>query len=101
MPSVTLAAALAEAGQRVLLVDLDPQGNATMGSGIDKHGLEKSVYHVLVGMAQLGDGRTWPRRRSGRSRTPTRARWPRGRSPGALGLPGFGGCRHPPGSRSG
>jgi chromosome partitioning protein len=35
--------------QRVLLVDLDPQGNATMGSGIDKHKLEKTVYDVLVG----------------------------------------------------
>jgi chromosome partitioning protein len=34
--------------QRVLLVDLDPQGNATMGSGIDKHGLERSIYDVLV-----------------------------------------------------
>jgi chromosome partitioning protein len=55
--SVNLAAALAEAGQRVLLVDLDPQGNATMGSGIDKQGLEKSVYHVLVGMAELGEAR--------------------------------------------
>ena len=55
--SVNLAAALAAAGQRVLLVDLDPQGNATMGSGIDKQGLEKSVYHVLVGLAQLGEAR--------------------------------------------
>ena len=34
--------------QRVLLVDLDPQGNATMGSGIDKYNLENSVYDVLV-----------------------------------------------------
>jgi chromosome partitioning protein len=56
--SVNLAAALAEAGQRVLLIDLDPQGNATMGSGIDKRGLEHSVYHVLVGMAELGQART-------------------------------------------
>jgi len=47
--SVNVSAALARLGQRVLLVDLDPQGNATMGSGIDKHGLERSVYPVLLG----------------------------------------------------
>ena len=45
---VNLAASLAAMKQRVLLVDLDPQGNATMGSGIDKHGLERSIYDVLV-----------------------------------------------------
>ena len=50
---VNLAAALAEAGQRVLLIDLDPQGNATMGSGVDKRALEHSVYHLLVGLAEL------------------------------------------------
>ncbi len=55
--SVNLAAALAATGQRVLLVDLDPQGNATMGSGINKQGLEKSVYHVLVGLAPLAEAR--------------------------------------------
>lgn len=54
---VNLAAALQLAGQRTLLVDLDPQGNATMGSGIDKHGLTQSVYHVLVGLAGLADAR--------------------------------------------
>ena len=41
--TVNLAAGLASHGQRVLLVDLDPQGNATMGSGIDKAALESSV----------------------------------------------------------
>ena len=46
--SVNLAAGLANAGKRVLLIDLDPQGNATMGSGVDKHALEHSVYDVLV-----------------------------------------------------
>jgi chromosome partitioning protein len=51
--SVNLAAALAHAGKRVLLVDLDPQGNATMGSGIDKRTLQRTVYHVLVGLADL------------------------------------------------
>mgnify|MGYP002661040376 FL=1 len=47
---VNLAAALQQAGQRTLLIDLDPQGNATMGSGIDKRGLKSSVYHLLVGL---------------------------------------------------
>lgn len=45
---VNLAASLAAMKLRVLMVDLDPQGNATMGSGIDKHGLQYSVYDVLV-----------------------------------------------------
>lgn len=49
--SVNLAAALAQAGKRVLLVDLDPQGNATMGSGIDKTKATSTVYHVLLGLA--------------------------------------------------
>ncbi|MDR2031454.1 MAG: ParA family protein, partial [Azoarcus sp.] len=51
--SVNLATALHQAGQRTLLVDLDPQGNATMGSGIDKRKLVHSVYHLLVGLARL------------------------------------------------
>ncbi len=51
--SVNLAAALARHGQRVLLVDLDPQGNATMGSGIDKRGLQRTVYHVLIGLSDV------------------------------------------------
>ena len=46
--AVNLAAGLAKIGQRVLLVDLDPQGNATMGSGIDKRAMEQSVYDVLL-----------------------------------------------------
>src|SRR5512146_1333532 len=46
---VNLAASLAAANQRVLLVDLDPQGNATMGSGVDKRSLEATVYQVLLG----------------------------------------------------
>lgn len=54
---VNLAAALHLAGQRTLLVDLDPQGNATMGSGVDKRTLEKSVYHLLVGLAALDEAR--------------------------------------------
>jgi chromosome partitioning protein len=46
--TVNLAAGLAQIGQRVLVVDLDPQGNATMGSGIDKRALESTVYDVLL-----------------------------------------------------
>jgi len=53
--SVNLAAALALQGQRTLLVDLDPQGNATMGSGVDKGALPRSVYHLLLGMAELAE----------------------------------------------
>lgn len=49
--SINLAAAVASLDKRVLLVDLDPQGNATMGSGIDKHALEAQVYDVLMGEA--------------------------------------------------
>ena len=46
--TVNLAAALGQQGQRTLLVDLDPQGNATMGSGVDKRKLAQSVYQVLL-----------------------------------------------------
>jgi chromosome partitioning protein len=55
--SVNLAAALAQQGQRTLLVDLDPQGNATMGSGVDKGNLPHSVYQLLLGMAALNEVR--------------------------------------------
>jgi chromosome partitioning protein len=51
--TVNLAAGLAKVGQRVLLIDLDPQGNATMGSGIDKRQLELSVYDVLLESASI------------------------------------------------
>jgi len=47
--SVNLAACLATYKKRVLLVDMDPQGNATMGCGIDKNNLERSVYDVILG----------------------------------------------------
>ena len=46
--TVNLAAGLAKLGQRVLMVDLDPQGNATMGSGVDKRQLTASIYDVLL-----------------------------------------------------
>jgi chromosome partitioning protein len=50
---VNLAAGLAKIGQRVLMIDLDPQGNATMGSGVDKRSLALSVYDVLLESASI------------------------------------------------
>ena len=55
--AVNLAAGLAQTGQRVLLVDLDPQGNATMGSGVDKRSLPLSVYDVLLEAAGVAEAR--------------------------------------------
>ena len=55
--TVNLAAGLAQVGQRVLVVDLDPQGNATMGCGIDKRKLELSVYDVLLESATVAEAR--------------------------------------------
>ena len=55
--TVNLAAALAALKQRVLLIDLDPQGNATMGSGIDKRTLTASVYQLLLGLQPLASVR--------------------------------------------
>src|SRR5207344_1002814 len=55
--TVNLAAGLAKVGQRVLLVDLDPQGNATMGSGVDKRALNLSVYDVLLETSSIGESR--------------------------------------------
>src|SRR5471030_2451830 len=51
--SVNLAAGLAKLDQRVLLVDLDPQGNATMGAGINKAGLKASTYEVMLGESEV------------------------------------------------
>ncbi|MDP2751978.1 MAG: ParA family protein [Rhodocyclaceae bacterium] len=56
--SVNLAASLALSGQRTLLIDLDPQGNATMGSGVDKQRLSASVYPLLLGEASLSEVRS-------------------------------------------
>ena len=55
--TVNLAAGLAKVGQRVLMVDLDPQGNATMGSGVDKRKLELSIYDVLLESASVAEAR--------------------------------------------
>ncbi|MBL8372454.1 MAG: ParA family protein [Burkholderiaceae bacterium] len=51
--TVNLAAGLATVGQRVLMIDLDPQGNATMGSGVDKRKMPLSVYDVLLESASI------------------------------------------------
>ncbi len=53
--TVNLAAGLAKIGQRVLMVDLDPQGNATMGSGVDKRKMKLSVYDVLLESASIAE----------------------------------------------
>ena len=53
--AVNIAAALGYYGKKVLLVDIDPQGNATSGVGIDKRGIEKSTYELLVGEAKAGE----------------------------------------------
>ena len=53
--SVNLAASLAQIGKRVLLVDMDPQGNATMSSGIEKNALELSVLDLLLADTSLSE----------------------------------------------
>ncbi|NIO38992.1 MAG: AAA family ATPase [Burkholderiales bacterium] len=55
--SINLAASLSRAGKRVLLVDLDPQGNATMGSGVDKRASAATVYEVLLGACDIRSAR--------------------------------------------
>jgi len=55
--TISLAASLAAMRQRVLLVDLDPQGNATMGSGINKRDLTATIYHMLLGSNSLDEVR--------------------------------------------
>ena len=53
--SINLAASLGHLGKRVLLIDLDPQGNSTTGLGIDKGEIKNSVYELLIGKADLKD----------------------------------------------
>ena len=55
--TLNLAAGLAKIGQRVLMVDLDPQGNATMGSGVDKRALKHTIYDVLLEEATVAEAR--------------------------------------------
>ena len=75
--TLNLAVAFAEAGHRVLAVDMDPQGNLTMSQGIDPDTVEKSMYHVLV------DNLLDPRGRSASARSTSpapRSTWPAPRS---------------------
>ena len=58
--TVNLCAGLASVGQRVLMVDLDPQGNATMSSGVDKREMALSVYDVLLDSASVAEARMHP-----------------------------------------
>src|ERR671922_2545044 len=51
--AVNLATSLAAAQKKTLLIDFDPQGNATSGAGIDKERIEKSIYHALIGEASI------------------------------------------------
>ena len=53
--AINLSACLAEAGQKVLLVDFDPQGNATSGVGLDKNAPGDTVYELMVGECQMED----------------------------------------------
>jgi chromosome partitioning protein len=56
--SINLAASLVKTKRRVLLVDVDPQGNATMGSGINKESVAASTYEVLLGLEPIANART-------------------------------------------
>jgi len=53
--AINLAAGLAHLGQETLLIDMDPQGNATSGLGIDKNTVDKHIYHVLIDESRLED----------------------------------------------
>ena len=53
--AINLSACLAEQNQKVLLIDIDPQGNATSGVGIDKNEAENTLYELLVGESELKD----------------------------------------------
>ena len=53
--AINLAACLAETGQKVLAIDMDPQGNMTSGLGVDKDAIENSVYELLLGEAEVED----------------------------------------------
>lgn len=53
--STNLSACLAEKGKKVLLVDIDPQGNATSGVGIDKNDLENTVYDMIIGECSIDE----------------------------------------------
>ena len=51
--TINLSACLAEAGKKVLVIDVDPQGNTTSGLGIDKNDVDNTVYELMLGEAEL------------------------------------------------
>ena len=53
--SINLSASLAVLGKKVLLIDLDPQGNTTTGVGINKGEIDKSIYNVLIGECKINE----------------------------------------------
>ena len=53
--SINLSACLAELGKKVLVIDIDPQGNTTSGLGIDKSNLENTVYDLMINYATVWD----------------------------------------------
>ena len=53
--AINLTAALAEAGKKVLVIDIDPQGNTTSGFGIDKNDLDDTVYELMLGECSIND----------------------------------------------
>lgn len=53
--AINLAACLAEVNKKVLLIDIDPQGNSTSGFGVEKDGLENTVYELLIGECEVED----------------------------------------------
>ncbi len=57
--TINVATAMAAAGKKVLVIDLDPQGNASTSMGIDKKGSMPSTYDVLLGTARLTDSIVW------------------------------------------
>ena len=78
--TVNLAASLAAMKRRVLLVDLDPQGNATTGAGVDKRALTATVYHVLLGRKERSPTCASSRRRAASTSCPRIANSPVPRS---------------------
>ena len=57
--TVNVATAMAAAGKKVLVIDLDPQGNASTSMGLDKKGATKSSYDVLLGLSRLTEAVVW------------------------------------------
>ena len=53
--AINLSACLAEAGQKVLTIDVDPQGNTTSGLGIDKNSIENTIYELILSEVKIQD----------------------------------------------